>query len=72
MTHKISKVQNKKDQSLHQTNYDDDFKVLGKRLLHVEGIIGKKIYIGVKSLHEQDVPTKGAMPGQIKYPNWYE
>lgn len=54
---------------MRQTNYDDDFKVLGKRLIHVEGINGKKIYIGVKSMREQDVVHK---PGDIKYPNWYE
>ena len=68
VTHKISKVQNKKDQSLRQTNYDDDFKVMGKRLLHIEGINGKKIYIGVKSLREDEIKK----PGEIKYPNWYE
>lgn len=37
--------------------------------MHIEGINGKKIYIGVKSLREQDLPQK---TGDIKYADWYE
>lgn len=48
--HKLSKVTTGNDTYLHENDYNE-FGIQGKRIKHVDKIVGKKIYIGIKALN---------------------